>query len=701
MKNNSRMNVRFVHMMMLAMSLFCISCDREDPVTGVMEYPVTVEVGSARTKVGISDDNSLYWQHGDQLAFRATGVSGAVATAVLTLNEVDSGLGTAKFKGVVTMSEQPVKCEFAYNSGEFTQDGKVVFDYSAQDGTHKPYLYGTAEYSESMTCTLSHVGGLLRIKVPQGVTSLSLSSNWGSFAQNVDGSYMADENGLLVYTGQNISKVSGGEGGFEPLEGEEASHLINVAVPEGQEVVYAFAPAVEYVDGISVVCNHSDGSKMFKSFSKTGGIASSYVLAPGSVLDLDMGTYSGFAADCTLEWEHTYEGDDKILTGTDVSVTGFTFSGAPSKIIDHWGVAVYDGSTLVRWTSEGGVFEQKKGMEDQTGSWPLLIPNKEYKVYAICSINGHTLSFESENLLTVGYPDITVIPIAETSWSYRTTPSVANGCGNNTIERLALKVNVSNNILSNPSYGFKANMTDTTISLGSGDLDFFSTSGLRFVYNASTGECELKDGDGLYVLGNLAWGTHKVTASVSFAGKPYNAAESVPAYVTGLPYRHNFREAGVGLDGGTMSGKEEFHVMNGYQLYYVYYWNAFSKPSGDKSVYYSRTFSLPEEIDVMYNTGFLNGCTGLSTGSTTVYSGIVNSTSSPSTSKYQTISDKGDGTFDAYGSMAAKEENGCVLTGSGKFGPSSRISASTAGTSNPPYGVQYGVFLYKLEVLYQ
>ena len=688
-------------MMMLAMSLFCISCDREDPVAGVMEYPVTVEVGSAWTRVGINDDNSLYWQYGDQLAFRATGSSGAVATAVLTLNDVDSGLGTAKFKGVVTMSEQPVKCEFAYNSGEFTQDGKVVFDYATQDGTHKPYLYGTAVYSESMTCTLSHVGGLLRIKVPLGVTSLSLSSNWGSFAQNVDGSYMADENGLLIYNGQNISKVSGGEDGFVPLEGEDASHMINVAVPEGQDVVYAFAPAVEYMDGISVVCNHSDGSKMFKSFSKTGGNASSYVLAPGSVLDLDMGTYSGFTADCTLEWTHTYEGEDKILTGTDVSVKGFTFSGAPSKIIDHWGVAVYDGSTLVRWTSEEGAFEQKKGMEDQTGSWPLLIPNKKYKVYAICSINGHTLSFESKKLLTVEDPDITVTPIAETSWSYRSDPARANGCGNNTIERLALKVNVSNNILSNPSYGFKANMTDTTISLGSGDLDFFSTSGLRFVYNASSGECELKDGDGLYVLGNLAWGTHKVTASVSFAGKPYNAAESVDAYVTGLPYRHNFREAGVGLDGGTMSGVEEFHVMNGYQLYYVYYWNAFSKPSGDKSVYYSRTFSLPEEISVMYNTGFLNGCTGLSTGSTTVYSGIVNSTSSPSTSKYQTISDKGDGTFDAYGSMAAKEENGCVLTGSGKFGPSSRISASTAGTSSPPYGVQYGVFLYKLEVLYQ
>lgn len=696
MKNNSRMNVRFVHMMMLAMSLFCISCDREDPVTGVMEYPVTVEVGSTRTKVGISDDNSLYWQHGDQLAFRATGASGAVATAVLTLNDVDSGLGTAKFKGVVTMSEQPVKCEFAYNSGEFTQDGKVVFDYSAQDGTHKPYLYGTAEYSESITCTLSHVGGLLRIKVPQGVTSLSLSSNWGSFAQNVDGSYMADENGLLVYTGQNISKVSGGEGGFEPLEGEDASHLINVAVPEGQEIVYAFAPAMEYVDGISVVCNHSDGSKMFKSFSKTGGIASSYVLAPGSVLDLDMGTYSGFAADCTLEWEHTYEGeDDKILTGTDVSVTDFTFSGAPSKIIDHWGVAVYDGPTLVRWTSEGGVFEQEKGMEDQTGSWPLLIPNKEYKVYAICSINGHTLSFESENLLTVGYPDITVIPIAETSWSYRTKPTVANGCGNNTIERLALKVNVSNNILSNPSYGFEANMTDTTISLGIGDLDFSSTSGLRFVYNASTGECELKDGDGLYVLGGLDWGTHKVTASVSFAEKTYNAAESVDAYVTGLPYRHNYRET-EGLDGGLINGsRENWHSYNGYEIYKRY--TAVSDIYDNQ--FYSRTFPLPESVTVKYNTSFFFVNTGskLSKGTCIAYTGITDSTDSPSTTSSAQLESEYFTNLDAIGSCAAKTEH--VVSGTGTFSSTSRISASI-GDKDMSVWVETGLYMGKLEILY-
>lgn len=694
MKNNSRMNVRFIHMMMLAMSLFCISCDREDPVTGVMEYPVTVEVGSARTKVGISDENSLYWQHGDQLAFRATGASGAVATAVLTLNDVDSGLGTAKFKGVVTMSEQPVKCEFAYNSGEFTQDGKVVFDYSAQDGTHKPYLYGTTEeYSEYMTCTLSHVGGLLRIKVPQGVTSLSLSSNWGSFAQNVDGSYMADENGLLVYTGQNISKVSGGEGGFEPLEGEEASHLINVAVPEGQEVVYAFAPAVEYVDGISVVCNHSDGSKMFKSFSKTGGNASSYVLAPGSVLDLDMGTYSGFTADCTVEWEHTYEGEDKILTGTDVSVTGFTFSGAPSKIIDHWGVAVYDGSTLVRWTSEGGVFEQEKGMEDQTGSWPLLIPNKEYKVYAICSINGHTLSFESENLLTVEYPDITVTPIAETSWSYRSDPARANGCGNNTIERLALKVNVSNNILSNPSYGFKANMTDTTISLGSGDRDFFSTSGLRFVYNASSGECELKDGDGLYVLGNLAWGTHKVTASVSFAGKPYNAAESVDAYVTGLPYRHNFNTT-ESLDNGTIKGdRTRYYPGNGYEL------NYYETFVGRKvNVYYSRKFPVPDDVDVSYTTSFssLNTGQSISAFKSTVYTGLV-STDSPSKEFSKPITSDTTGNIDdANGAVAPTIHK---VSGSGTLTSSKYLSASAESTDKM-FMVECVVFVCGIEIKY-
>lgn len=687
------MKGRFIYILALMLSLSCISCDRDDSMPSVMEYPVTVEVGTAVTKVGI-DGNSLFWQSGDYLQFRATGASGAVATAVLTLNDVDSGLATAKFKGSVTMSEQPVKCEFAYNSSSFADGGKVVFDYSVQDGTHKPYLYGVTDYSAGgMTCQLDHVGGLLRINVPAGVTSLSLSSNSGSYYTEADGS--------AGYSGQSIAMVSSGaEGGFMPVE--NSSHLISVAVPSGAETVYAFVPAVEYVDGVSIVCSHSDGSKMFKSFSKTGGKASGYELEAGAVLDLDMGEYAGFTADCTCSWEHIYEGTERTLKGTTVKLTGFTFSGAPLKIMDQWGAAVYDAEgnfvRWVSWTSEEGPFAEgnTKMMTDYTGDWPLLIPNKEYTVYAICSINGHTLSFPSQTKLNVGYPAITVTPVAETSWTYRDDPSKANGCGNNTIERLALKVNVSNSIIENTNYSFKARIQNTTSGADSGELSMNGTgSGLNIGYNPTSGEYELKNGDGLYVLGGLEWRTHTVTASVSFAGKTYSAGSPVNAYVTGMPYRHDFREA-EGLDGGVIKGsRENWHSYNGYEIYKRY--TALSTKYDNQ--FYSRTFPVPSTINVKYNTTFFFVNTGstYSKGTCTAYTGITNSTDSPSKASSGSMESEAFTNLDAIGSCAAKTPH--VISGTGEFSSASRISASI-GDKDMSVLVETGLYMGYLEILY-
>ena len=666
----------------------------------LMEYPVTVEVDAAMTKVGI-DGNSLFWQSGDQLQFRATGASGTTATAVLTLNDVDSGLGTAKFRGTVTMSEQPVRCEFAYNSSSFADGGKILFDYSVQDGTHKPYLYGVADYSANgINCRLDHVGGLLRIKVPTGVTSLSLSSN--------SGAYYTKEDGTSGYNGQPIAMVESAADGFVPKE--NSSYLISVAVPSGAETVYVFAPAVEYIDGVSIVCSHSDGSKMFKSFSETGGKASDYNLAAGAVLDLDLGEYKGFTADCTCSWQHVYKGTGRILTGTTVSLTGFTFSGAPVKVIDQWGAAVYDpdGNFVrwVSWTSEEGPFTEgsTKEMTDYAGDWPLLVPNKEYTVYAICSINGHTLSFPSTTKISVDYPAITVTPIAETSWSYRNDPKIANACGNNTIERLGLKVSVSNDILSSPNYGFKARIKNNTQGFDTEDIAIApqnSSTGLNIAFNESTGEYELKNSDGgMYKLGNLEWKTHQVTASVSFAGQTYAAASAVNAYVTGLPYRYNFKAEGSDLDYGTMKGSHtNHHKYNGYELYYYYR----RLVSGEEysQTYYSRTFNVPDTCSVAYRADFNSINTtiiqGASTGTSTVCTGITYDETAVVTNT-KSITSETTANISVLSNANATiqyDVNGTC----NEFTSSSRVSLSVKD-QNPPWGVEYGVYMSYLEVLY-
>ena len=123
------MKMRFIHISLLALSLLCLSCSEDSPTPSLQEYPVEVLFDVDMTKVGING-NDLFWESGDQVAFRATGASGTSAVSVLTLNDVDSGLSEAKFRGTVTMTEAPDRCEFAF-SGTFDSDGNVVFDYSA------------------------------------------------------------------------------------------------------------------------------------------------------------------------------------------------------------------------------------------------------------------------------------------------------------------------------------------------------------------------------------------------------------------------------------------------------------------------------------------------------------------------------------------------------------------------------------------
>ena len=510
--NNRKMTIRVRHILFFAVSLFCISCSDDAPVSSVREYPIEVYLGCDMTKVGV-DGNDLFWESGDQVAFRATDASGNSSVAVLTLNDVDSGLGKAKFQGSVEMNSDPVKCEFAYPANAFSMtDGKTVFDYSEQDGTHKPYLYGSVPYwPAGMDCTLGHVGGLIRIKVAAGVESVSLSSNYGSYVTIADGS--------SSYEGQKISKV------ILETEGtiaaaEDASHLITVSVPEGKDVVYAFVPSLSFTDGLSIVCNAQNG-KRFKSFSNKGGADSPYDFTAGSVLDIDMSDSPLFTASCECSWTHTYDENNNILTGTRVTLVDFSFYGAPSKIIDQWGVGIYDeDNNLIRWTYGDGAFDKtSKVMSDYTGDWPLVLPG-DYTVYAICNINGHTLQFPvNEGMSTVTAPEEIKVEVSgKTSWDYRSNPSMANAMDNDAIVEIGAKVNILSSILASDKYDCK--------------VSFSTTGKVSDVYDMDAAEYS-----SACIFDGLAWGSHGLEASVTFCGKTFTTASPLTCYITGLPYK--------------------------------------------------------------------------------------------------------------------------------------------------------------------
>lgn len=698
--------MRFRYMIIMVLSLFCLSCSNDDSGYVVKEYPVEVVLGCDMTKVGI-DGDQLFWQSGDRIAFRAKGESGAEAVAVLTLNDVDSGLPQAKFKGTVTMTEQPVSCEFAYPETAFDESGKSVFDYSHQDGTHKPYLYGTCDYSAGgMTAMLGHVGGLIRLAVAEGVTSVTLSSN--------DGIYVDQNDGSRVYSGQKVSKVVLGAGGTVS-EAEGAGHVIEASVPDGAGTVYLFMPAMRFSEGFTIVCHKGEGEKMFRSFSENGSLGSSYTFASGSVLDIDMSVFDGFTADCELTGVHVYDDENgHMLTGTEVTLAGFEYSGSSAKIIDNWGVSVYfedsryAGNDFVRGLSVEGAYDGKpRVLSDFTNNWPLLFPGTAYKVYAFCQINGQTLQFESTKEFKV--PDdlqITVMPVAETSWNYRNVKDdsgniTANSMDNSSVTRMGLKVNVSEDIINHTvtDYGFTARIQNTTSGYESntGELkmntNFASKDGLNISYSVASKEYEVRNGAGFHVLSGLAWRGHNIVALVRFNGKDYS--NHTTAYVTGLPFRHNFK-TNQNLAGGTVSGGEDWHKHNGLELRYYYNW-LFSTTQYTR-YYYSPQFALPSENAVSFTIKVNGVNTGLSPSTYTACTGIVSSTSSPSQSfKASNLSTDGSSNFDTAANAAATVDHS--ISGTGKMTSSSRVSASVSDGDWSSL-VENGVYLSYMEILY-
>lgn len=676
----------------LAVAFVCVSCSIDDDTVDVREFPIEVTLGTDMTKVGISGEK-LFWQNGDQVAVRVKGATGESAVAILTLNDVDSGQPKAKFKGSVTMTEAPVSCEFAYPATAFDVEGKTVFDYSVQDGTHNPYLYGKTVYSSyGMNCTLGHVGGLIRLKVADGVDRVTLSSN--------SGTYTVSE-GQNIYVGQKISKLMLDAEGEIMLDEEDnyispsgSDYIIEVSVPvTSDNIVYVFMPAIQFTEGFTIVCHKGNDKKMFKSYSSDDDTNANYTFTAGTVIDLDMSEFVEISADCKVEAKHIY--DKNILDGTEVKVTDFKLTGIASKIIDNWGVAVYDENEVqVRTKNATGAFKENADgypMIDYTENWPLLFPGDDYEVYAICQINGQTLRFKSTHAMVV--PDdlkIEVKTIAETSWNNKD-----NTVDNSSIIRLGLSINVSNGIINHQhtDYGFNVLLKNTTTdnSICNTELrnlnNSHSDDDVYFDNMQGTNIYELKKRTELFELGNLEWKAHNITSVVEFNGKFYSS--SVKAYVTGLPYRHDFTSA-EGLDGGSMSSTSEYHQNHAYRLYYRYL-------GGETKIKYtSRSFAVPENdsVIVKYSTTFYYITTGWSTGTATLYTGL---TTSETKGSMTVNSQSMNRIVDLSGATGTEPH---TVTGEDKMLPDSQLSAYV-GDVERARAVENGIFMTNMEILYK
>lgn len=468
-------------------------------------------------------NNLLYWQEGDEVAFRA--VSGSAAhvvsdQTVLSLNKLDSGLEAAKFRGTVTMAEQPSECYFAHPSNSIiTGDGTVMFDFSVQDGrSHSPYLYGAASYdSAGISCVLKHAAALIRLKVPAGVTKVDVSAN--SLSSDV----------TFDMATQKISKAIVDQEGSVSIT-DDASDKISVTV-DPSRTNYIFVPAISFTDGFSFSMETDGGDVIVKSYSVDGGKYSDYNFEAGSVIDIDFSgenTPEPLNISCTLSEIKSHDIQDGLLAGTTVSIQSFTVEGVPAKVIDAWGVAVYDGDaetgTMVRWVNGSGTFNSPGQPLAEFNGWSLLLPDRTYNIYAVCQINGKTHYVHSGILNVPELPTLTLSLQGETSYTiYKSQgASAANAKEPHTIYGISSSVNISPTLLNNSNYGFSLEVKAEGQTPKSHKWTYASNNSTN-VYSLGTWDA-------------LSVGNYTLKCSMTFGGRTVNAADLTNMAITGLPY---------------------------------------------------------------------------------------------------------------------------------------------------------------------
>lgn len=299
----------------------------------MQEYPVTLTVSQDEmTRIGLSG-NSLSWQAEDRIQLTAVTagieVSDTIATSVLKVFDIDpEDASKASFSGFVTLRSEPKSCYFTHPAGEaITVDavkGTVKANYSSQDGSHKPFLYGKTEYDpEGMAVGLKHLGAVLEITVDTpGVTHISLA---GNEIEPLSPVIFNPEDDTIEKPTEDVTQIT------VPVQKEGKT--------------YIFVPPVNFEKGFSLVC--SDGTKenfFVKSFSDgtTGGY--DFTSRRGAKIPISIsGEFKRFAV-TSSDFSIVHSRNDAgLLTGTTVSFK-MSKTGSPDKIIEGWGATLTDES---------------------------------------------------------------------------------------------------------------------------------------------------------------------------------------------------------------------------------------------------------------------------------------------------------------------------------------------------------------------
>lgn len=358
--------------LLLVCTGFLSSCNKEE-VAISMNYPVEVNVTETTDTKISTNGTKLYWQEEDKLSlFAASAGNSSTGSATLELNSIDAGSATGKFKGEIRLSAEPNMCYFTHPSSctPSYADSKVsaVFDYSAQDGTHKPFLWGKAAYPNNgvLNCTLSHVGGMVYLEnIPSEVTSITIKGNLAEPLSPVTVN-MADSTATI---GSNTEFT-----------------LYNIS----GDSAYICMPPVNFNNGFSIIYNSLSGS-MYKSYSSALSSEPGYNFTAGTYVTIDAGgDFTPLEVTSSADCSHTVA--DGYLTGTQVTATP-NLQGAPVKITTWRAELIHpDGTTAVRTISPNNNFSASS--MNVTDGWEYLPAGTyKYKFY-------YTLNQGTENVVT-------------------------------------------------------------------------------------------------------------------------------------------------------------------------------------------------------------------------------------------------------------------------------------------------------------
>ena len=573
---------------MVGVALLCLlvlSCEKSDDIIegkDVSTYPVVVNVGvsdNAGTKVSVTEGNSLIWNKSDKLSFIAVSPYGSDwASVPLDLLSLSDDGATAKFEGSVSMSENAVQynCSFVYPYVEgavtvqpdidesMTCTGSVMsvtFAYDSQTGAHKPFLYtGNIVYSSGvMSASLGHVGGMLRIKLPDASTIKKITVVGNGHEPLTP--YVYRLKSTVTEERQNYISMTFSNKGSSMAEGAATSFDVELSASSleqinGEYYCYIAMPPVKFAKGFSLI--FSDGNQnMYRSFNYTteGGcdfsiaadgssfIQGAYVsevnfaALHGAIVDIDASDFKGYSINASLAAEHVFE--NNTLTGTRVKLVGAAMQGFPASVVTEWGVELCNGSgEVVRsisyenlsggtgYTKPGDINSASSAVMTNQNDWPYL-PKGAYTVKPyVKTIYGDAKQYGSSSRFDVPALDaskLTPTVSAVTSYTYYKDGDRTNanreGTGSS-IYNITAGVNISDAILANPKYAVNATVVDK------------STNGTLSVSRELGAASQV-----LLDQHNVTeWKAYTLASYIEFDGVKTSEATTT-VHVTGLPFK--------------------------------------------------------------------------------------------------------------------------------------------------------------------